>query len=181
MFFDCPGLDTIKISHYTLDRCYECSMCLCLESEKRSRSQSTSRIPRLTLLSSLFVLVSLHASSRLAKRIGAIDQQTVPGDLDWSSRNFPTWPLFKALHADNILSIAELALAPLGRILFISRQTVMLVRSMVILSNFSRISTELVVLIAEYRYFHPTAHSRATRLERYRPLDVSRSRPTNPP
>jgi len=57
-----------------------------------------------------------------------LDEQTVPGDLDWSSHKFPTWPLFKALHADNILSIAELALAPLGRILFVSRHTIMLVR-----------------------------------------------------
>ncbi|GAA5908326.1 uncharacterized protein JCM6883_004348 [Sporobolomyces salmoneus] len=51
---------------------------------------------------------------------------TVPGDLDLSIPNFPTWPLFEALHSDNILSIVELALAPFGRVLFISQHPVML-------------------------------------------------------
>ena len=39
----------------------------------------------------------------------------------------------------------------------------------------------LVVRIAEYRYFHPSTHSRKTRLERYHSLNISRSRPPNPP
>ncbi|GAA5949535.1 hypothetical protein JCM3765_002695 [Sporobolomyces pararoseus] len=50
----------------------------------------------------------------------------VPGDLHWSIPNFPTWPFFQALHSDNILTIAELALAPLGRVLFVSEYPIML-------------------------------------------------------
>lgn len=41
--------------------------------------------------------------------------------------NFPTWPLFKTLHVDNILSAAEIALAPSGRVLFVSKHPTMLV------------------------------------------------------
>ncbi|GJN91622.1 hypothetical protein Rhopal_004645-T1 [Rhodotorula paludigena] len=55
----------------------------------------------------------------------------MPGEIDWTtgvpcSRNFPLWPVFKCLHADNLLTIAELALAPLGRILFLSKHSIML-------------------------------------------------------
>ncbi|GAA5980554.1 hypothetical protein JCM10908_001689 [Rhodotorula pacifica] len=56
---------------------------------------------------------------------------TMPGSIDWISggvlhRNFPVWPIFKTLHGDNLLSIAELALAPLGKIVFLSRHPFML-------------------------------------------------------
>ncbi|GAA5850170.1 hypothetical protein JCM8547_001029 [Rhodosporidiobolus lusitaniae] len=56
---------------------------------------------------------------------------TIPGELDWSSglpvrQNFPLWPIFQALHVDNLLTIAELALAPLGKVLFTSRYPLML-------------------------------------------------------
>ncbi|GAA5844578.1 hypothetical protein JCM3766R1_002666 [Sporobolomyces carnicolor] len=50
----------------------------------------------------------------------------VPGDYDLSVHNFPTWPLFKTLHVDNILSAAEIALAPSGRVLFVSKHPTML-------------------------------------------------------
>jgi len=56
----------------------------------------------------------------------------MPGKIDWSTAvaasNYPLWPVFKALHADNLLTIAELALAPLGRVVFLSRHQIMLVR-----------------------------------------------------
>ncbi|GAA6001867.1 hypothetical protein JCM10207_002357 [Rhodosporidiobolus poonsookiae] len=56
---------------------------------------------------------------------------TMPGEIDWTTgaplqHDFPVWPVFRALHADNLLTIAELALAPLGRIIFISRNSLML-------------------------------------------------------
>ncbi|GAA5913516.1 hypothetical protein JCM8208_000697 [Rhodotorula glutinis] len=54
----------------------------------------------------------------------------MPGKIDWSTAvaasNYPLWPVFKALHADNLLTIAELALAPLGRVIFLSRHQIML-------------------------------------------------------
>ncbi|GAA6050479.1 hypothetical protein JCM3770_002616 [Rhodotorula araucariae] len=56
---------------------------------------------------------------------------TMPGDVDWFTsvtrgRNYPLWPVFKALHADNLLTIAELALAPFGKIVFTSEHRIML-------------------------------------------------------
>ncbi|ORY73405.1 hypothetical protein BCR35DRAFT_354095 [Leucosporidium creatinivorum] len=55
---------------------------------------------------------------------------TMPGKMDWSvgaeEVNFAMWPVFKALHADNLLTIAEIALSPLGRVLFVSRHSIML-------------------------------------------------------
>ncbi|GAA5834372.1 hypothetical protein JCM9279_004298 [Rhodotorula babjevae] len=55
---------------------------------------------------------------------------TMPGKIDWSTAvaasNYPLWPIFKALHADNLLTVAELALAPLGRIVFVNRHQIML-------------------------------------------------------
>ncbi|GAA5923028.1 uncharacterized protein JCM15063_003503 [Sporobolomyces koalae] len=57
---------------------------------------------------------------------GAYLVTTVAGELDCADVAFPTWPLFKALHSDNILSVAELALAPSGRILFVSEHPIML-------------------------------------------------------
>ncbi|GAA5870276.1 hypothetical protein JCM16303_001947 [Sporobolomyces ruberrimus] len=82
---------------------------------------------------------------------------TVPGDFDWSVPNFPTWPFFKALHADNILSIVELALAPQGRVLFVSRHSIML-----------SIATCTLQLIIERRgwngLIHPRIHLRDLRI-----------------
>lgn len=50
---------------------------------------------------------------------------TFPGALDWGRGllgiDFSMWPLFKALSIDNVLTICEIALAPAGRILFMSR------------------------------------------------------------
>ncbi|KAF8308867.1 hypothetical protein DL93DRAFT_2063479 [Clavulina sp. PMI_390] len=53
-----------------------------------------------------------------------------PGGMDFGRGlvdvNFTMWPLFQCLNIDNILTICELALAPTGRILFLSRHPVML-------------------------------------------------------
>ncbi|KAK7064234.1 DENN domain-containing protein [Favolaschia claudopus] len=53
-----------------------------------------------------------------------------PGGLDFGRGlvdiNFTMWPLFKCLNIDNILTICEIALAPTGRILFLSRHPAML-------------------------------------------------------
>ncbi|KAF8324720.1 AEX-3 domain-containing protein [Cantharellus anzutake] len=53
-----------------------------------------------------------------------------PGGLDFGRGlvdvNFTMWPLFRCLNLDNILTICELALAPTGRILFLSRHLAML-------------------------------------------------------
>ncbi|CDU26243.1 uncharacterized protein SPSC_06437 [Sporisorium scitamineum] len=50
---------------------------------------------------------------------------TFPGALDWGRGllgiDFSMWPLFKTLSIDNVLTICEIALAPAGRILFMSR------------------------------------------------------------
>ncbi|GAA5895118.1 hypothetical protein JCM5296_000885 [Sporobolomyces johnsonii] len=86
----------------------------------------------------------------------------MPGSLDWTTgswlhHNVPTWPLFKALHPDNLLSIAELALAPLGRILLISRHSIML-----------GVATLTLQLILEKRGWKglvfPVAHARDLRI-----------------
>ncbi|KNZ73437.1 DENN domain-containing protein [Termitomyces sp. J132] len=53
-----------------------------------------------------------------------------PGGLDFGRGlvdiNFTMWPLFKCLNLDNILTICEIALAPTGRVLFLSRHPAML-------------------------------------------------------
>ncbi|KZT44375.1 hypothetical protein SISSUDRAFT_976953 [Sistotremastrum suecicum HHB10207 ss-3] len=53
-----------------------------------------------------------------------------PGGLDFGrglvDMNFTMWPLFRCLNLDNILSICEIALAPTGRVLFLSRHPAML-------------------------------------------------------
>ncbi|QRV76710.1 DENN (AEX-3) domain protein [Ceratobasidium sp. AG-Ba] len=53
-----------------------------------------------------------------------------PGGLDFGRGlvdvNFTMWPLFRCLNLDNILTICELALAPTGRVLFLSRHPAML-------------------------------------------------------
>ncbi|SPO23632.1 uncharacterized protein UTRI_03840_B [Ustilago trichophora] len=50
---------------------------------------------------------------------------TFPGALDWGRGllgiDFSMWPLFKTLSIDNVLTICEIALAPAGRVLFMSR------------------------------------------------------------
>ncbi|GAA6032712.1 hypothetical protein JCM8097_000754 [Rhodosporidiobolus ruineniae] len=57
---------------------------------------------------------------------------TVPGAVDWSTgaatvrHDLPLWPVFKALHADNLVTVAELALAPMGKVLFTSRSSLVL-------------------------------------------------------
>ncbi|GAA5949132.1 hypothetical protein JCM21900_004872 [Sporobolomyces salmonicolor] len=86
----------------------------------------------------------------------------MPGSLDWTTgsrlrHNVPTWPLFKALHPDNLLRMAELALAPLGRILLISRHSIML-----------GVATLTLQLILEKRGWKglvfPVAHARDLRI-----------------
>lgn len=55
---------------------------------------------------------------------------TFPGALEWGSGqiavNLTMWPLFKTLSIDNILTICEVALAPNGRVLFMSRYPALL-------------------------------------------------------
>ncbi|KAJ1026926.1 hypothetical protein NDA16_002219 [Ustilago loliicola] len=50
---------------------------------------------------------------------------TFPCALDWGRGllgiDFSMWPLFKTLSIDNVLTICEIALAPAGRVLFMSR------------------------------------------------------------
>ncbi|KAG8935927.1 hypothetical protein FRC02_005682 [Tulasnella sp. 418] len=53
-----------------------------------------------------------------------------PGGLDFGRGlvdvNFTMWPLFRCLNLDNILTLCEIALAPTGRILFLSRHPAIL-------------------------------------------------------
>ncbi|KAG8982933.1 hypothetical protein FRB90_006452, partial [Tulasnella sp. 427] len=53
-----------------------------------------------------------------------------PGGLDFGRGlvdvNFTMWPVFRCLNLDNILTLCEIALAPTGRVLFISRHPAML-------------------------------------------------------
>ncbi|CAO1623980.1 unnamed protein product [Parajaminaea phylloscopi] len=55
---------------------------------------------------------------------------TFPGALEWGTGligvNFTMWPLFKTLSLDNILTVCEIALAPNGRVLFLSRHPALL-------------------------------------------------------
>ncbi|TIC27376.1 hypothetical protein E3Q11_02435 [Wallemia mellicola] len=54
----------------------------------------------------------------------------MPGAINFGQNlvetNFSMWPFFKALSIDNILTICEIALAPTGRVLFLSRHPQML-------------------------------------------------------
>lgn len=54
----------------------------------------------------------------------------MPGGIDFGRGlvdiNFTMWPLFSCLNIDNILTVCEIALAPTGRVLFISRHPAML-------------------------------------------------------
>ncbi|BGP52921.1 hypothetical protein JCM8202v2_000478 [Rhodotorula sphaerocarpa] len=50
----------------------------------------------------------------------------MPGRLDWDvgvalKRNFPLWPVLETLNSENLLTVAELAAAPLGKVAFLSR------------------------------------------------------------
>ncbi|KAG8911298.1 hypothetical protein FRC01_005792, partial [Tulasnella sp. 417] len=53
-----------------------------------------------------------------------------PGGLDFGRGlvdvNFTMWPIFRCLNLDNILTLCEIALAPTGRVLFVSRHPAML-------------------------------------------------------
>jgi nicotinamide N-methyltransferase len=84
-----------------------------------------------------------------------------PGGLDFGKGlvdiNFTMWPFFKALSLDNILNVCEVALAPTGRVLFLSRYPAML-------------STAVLSLkyLAELRGWngiaHPNAHCRDAKI-----------------
>lgn len=57
----------------------------------------------------------------------------MPGRLDWDvgvslKRNFPLWPVLETLNSENLLTVAELAAAPLGKVAFLSRNPSILVR-----------------------------------------------------
>lgn len=78
-----------------------------------------------------------HPAPRLGEkfRVASPDkdvtfQCTFPGALEWGTGLIGTdttmWPLFKSLSLDNVLTLCEIALAPQGRILFLSRHPAML-------------------------------------------------------
>ncbi|TFK57081.1 hypothetical protein OE88DRAFT_1620912 [Heliocybe sulcata] len=78
-------------------------------------------------------LVRLDASANSKNDSGETNLEVIarfPGGLDFGRGlvdiNFTMWPLFKALNIDNILTICEIALAPTGRVLFVSRHPAML-------------------------------------------------------
>ncbi|KZT30581.1 hypothetical protein NEOLEDRAFT_1053137 [Neolentinus lepideus HHB14362 ss-1] len=78
-------------------------------------------------------LVRLDASASSKNDSGETNLEVIarfPGGLDFGRGlvdiNFTMWPLFKALNIDNILTICEIALAPTGRVLFVSRHPAML-------------------------------------------------------
>lgn len=57
----------------------------------------------------------------------------MPGRLDWDvgvslKRNFPLWPVLETLNSENLLTVAEIAAAPLGKVAFLSRNPSILVR-----------------------------------------------------
>ncbi|KPV78492.1 uncharacterized protein RHOBADRAFT_10654 [Rhodotorula graminis WP1] len=104
----------------------------------------------------------------------------MPGKIDWSTAvvasNYPLWPVFKALHADNLLTVAELALAPLGRVVFLSRHQIMLVRPTLSLSTLSRPISDSSSR-AEPRDDDVPEDPRDARVERARVPDGALSRP----
>ncbi|GAA5832149.1 hypothetical protein JCM11251_004256 [Rhodosporidiobolus azoricus] len=84
---------------------------------------------------------------------------TMPGGFDWATGTspFPVWPIFQALHADNLLTIAELALAPLGRIVFLSRHQLML--------SLATLTFQAILEPRGWRgLVHSTAHARDLRI-----------------
>ncbi|KZT61490.1 hypothetical protein CALCODRAFT_491314 [Calocera cornea HHB12733] len=84
-----------------------------------------------------------------------------PGGLDFGRGlvdvNFTMWPLFRALNLDNILTICEVALAPTGRVLFLSRYPAML-----------GIAVHTIKYILELRGWngvaHPAVHARDAKI-----------------
>ncbi|BGP12761.1 hypothetical protein JCM10213v2_000678 [Rhodosporidiobolus nylandii] len=86
---------------------------------------------------------------------------TMPGKINWRSaslgHNFPLWPLFASLHADNLLTIAELALAPFGRVLFVSRNSFMI--------GLATLTFQTILELRGWRgLVHPVAHARDLRI-----------------
>ncbi|GAA5887585.1 hypothetical protein JCM6882_001460 [Rhodosporidiobolus microsporus] len=87
---------------------------------------------------------------------------TMPGEIDWVTgtslqHDFPLWPVFQALHADNLLTIAELALAPLGRVIFLSRNSLML--------GLATLTFQAILEPRGWRgLVHSTAHARDLRI-----------------
>ncbi|EST05323.1 DENN domain protein [Kalmanozyma brasiliensis GHG001] len=80
----------------------------------------------------LMAAVLRHRAPRIGEtfRLQSPDEDvsfvcTFPGAIDWNAGllgiDFSMWPLFKTLSLDNVLTICEIALAPAGRILFMSR------------------------------------------------------------
>jgi EEF1A N-terminal glycine/lysine methyltransferase len=84
-----------------------------------------------------------------------------PGGLDFGKGlvdiNFTMWPFFKALSLDNIITVCEIALAPTGRILFLSRYPVMLSIAVLTLKY-------LVELRGWSGIAHPNAHCRDAKI-----------------
>ena len=85
----------------------------------------------------LMAAILRHPAPRIGEtfRLSSPDEDlsficTFPGALDWGRGllgiEFSMWPLFKALSVDNVLTICEIALAPAGRILFMSRHPALL-------------------------------------------------------
>lgn len=55
----------------------------------------------------------------------------MPGKMNLSAEGFvesntTCWPLFSCLSADHLLTICEVALSPMGRVIFFSRHPIML-------------------------------------------------------
>jgi hypothetical protein len=84
-----------------------------------------------------------------------------PGLMDLSREshvetNVTVWPIFSALSADNLLTICEHALAPLGRVVFVSQYPILLSSALVLSCAFLRshglpVATETVRYILELR------------------------------
>ncbi|KAF7306924.1 DENN domain-containing protein [Mycena indigotica] len=75
-------------------------------------------------------LIKLDASPQTEGEASLEVIARFPGGLDFGRGlvdiNFTMWPLFKCLSIDNILTICEIALAPTGRVIFVSRHPAML-------------------------------------------------------
>jgi hypothetical protein len=68
-----------------------------------------------------------------------------PGLMDLSREshvetNVTVWPIFSALSADNLLTICEHALAPLGRVVFVSQYPILLSSALVLSCAFLRLT-----------------------------------------
>jgi nicotinamide N-methyltransferase len=76
-------------------------------------------------------IIRLDASAKEDEGQNALEiVARFPGGMDFGKglidTNFTMWPLFKALSLDNIITLCELAMAPTGRVLFLSRYPAML-------------------------------------------------------